>query len=256
MGKGLALEGAARRRNARSRAPGQQRAQAGPKPGYDKLSIMRTGILISVLLAAGAMTAMEQRRQAPTAPGKFDFYLLSLSWSPQYCTDMGDDPQDPQCAPGRRYGFVVHGLWPQNQDGNNPRTCSPAPRLEPQTANSMLDVMPSEQLIAHEWGSHGTCSGLPPEDFFKLTRAAFQKVKIPAKYQGPKANVTVPVKLFQQLLLDSNPGLKPEDFAMYCDDTYLREVRVCFDKNLNFRACGTHVRDACRIDAMLLRAVK
>jgi ribonuclease T2 len=217
---------------------------------------MRTGILISILLAAGAITATAQRRQAPTAPGKFDYYLLSLSWSPQYCTDMGDDPQDPQCAPGRRYGFVVHGLWPQNQDGNNPRTCSPAPRMDPQTANSMLDVMPSEQLIVHEWGSHGTCSGLAPGDFFKLTRAAFEKLKIPAKYQRPGANLTVPVPQFRQLLVQANPGLTPEDFAIYCDDTYLREVRVCLDKNLNFRACGTRVRDACRIDTMLLRAVK
>jgi ribonuclease T2 len=217
---------------------------------------MRTGILFSVLLAAAAMTATAQRRQAPSTPGKFDYYLLSLSWSPQYCTDMGDDPEDPQCAPGRRYGFVVHGLWPQNQVGDSPRTCSPAPRLDPQTANSMLDVMPSQQLVLHEWGSHGTCSGLQPGDFFKLTRAAFQKVIIPARYRGPSASLTVPVKQFRQSLVDANPGLKPEDFAIYCDDTFLREVRVCLDKNLRFRACGIRVHDACRIDAMLLRAVK
>jgi ribonuclease T2 len=217
---------------------------------------MRTGILISILLAAAAMTATAQRRQAPSTPGRFDYYLLSLSWSPQYCTDMGDDTEDAQCAPGRRYGFLVHGLWPQNQVGDSPRTCSPAPRLDPQTANSIRDVMPSEQLILHEWGSHGTCSGLPPGEFFKLTRAAFQKLQIPARYRGPNANLIVPVQQFRQSLVDANPGLKLADFAIYCDDTYLREVRVCLDKNLNFRACGTRVHDACRIDALTLRAVK
>jgi len=217
---------------------------------------MRIGIMIAIVLAAAAVSATAQRRQAPSTPGRFDYYLLSLSWSPQYCSDMGDDPEDPQCAPGRRYGFVVHGLWPQSQDGNNPRTCSPAPRLDPQTEKSMLDIMPSEQLILHEWGSHGTCSGLQPEDFFKLTRAAFQKVKIPAQYLGPKSALAVPVKQLRQSLTDANPGLRPDEFAIYCDDTYLREVRVCLDRSLNFRACGGRVRDACHIDTVILRAVK
>jgi len=217
---------------------------------------MRIGILASVFLGAAAMAATAQHRPAPSTPGKFDYYLLSLSWSPQYCSDMGDDPDDAQCAPGRRYGFVVHGLWPQSQDGNNPRTCTPAQTLDPQTAQSMLDIMPSEQLIVHEWGSHGTCSGLPSPEFFKLTRAAFQKLKIPAKYQAPSSTLTVPVKQFRQALVAANPGLKAENFAIYCDDTFLREVRVCLDKKLNFRACGAHVHDACRIDAMVLRAVK
>ncbi len=217
---------------------------------------MRIGIVIAIVLAAAAVSATAQRRQAPTTPGQFDYYLLSLSWSPQYCSDMGDDPEDPQCAPGRRYGFVVHGLWPQSQEGNNPRTCSPAPRLDSQTEKSMLDIMPSEQLILHEWGSHGTCSGLQPADFFKLTRAAFQKVKIPAQYLGPKSALAVPVKQLRQSLTDANPGLRPGEFAIYCDDTYLREVRVCLDKSLNFRACGGRVRDACQIDTVILRAVK
>ena len=217
---------------------------------------MRIGILASILLAASAVAGLAQHRQAPTTPGKFDYYLLSLSWSPQYCSDMGDDPDDAQCAPGRRYGFVVHGLWPQSEDGNNPRTCTPAPKLDPQTAKSMLDIMPSEQLIQHEWGSHGTCSGLPSPEFFKLTRAAFQKVKIPAQYQSPSSMLTVKVKQFRQALVAANPGLKPESFAIYCDETFLREVRVCVDKSLNFRACGARVHDACRIDAMILRAVK
>jgi len=217
---------------------------------------MRTGILITLLLAGAALIAPAQRRQAPTTPGKFDYYLLSLSWSPQYCSDMGDDPDDLQCAPGRRYGFVMHGLWPQSEDGTNPRTCSPAAKLDPQTAKSMLDIMPSNQLIIHEWGSHGTCSGMSSPDYFKLARTAFQKIRFAPKYQSPAKDMLVKVKDFRQAFLDANPGLKPENYALYCDDTHLREVRVCLDKNLNFRACGARVRDACRIDAMIMRAVK
>lgn len=210
-----------------------------------------------VLFTVFLVPAVAQKRDGPpTTPGKFDYYLLSLSWSPQYCSEMGDDPSDPQCAAGRHFGFVVHGLWPENQSGVNPRTCTPAPELDAQAEQAVLDIMPSHQLIVHEWGSHGTCSGLAPAEFFKLTRTASQKVKIPAKYQGPKATVVVPVKEFRQALIDANPGLKGENFALYCDDRFLREVRVCMDKSLNFRSCGERVKDACGLAKMVLQPVK
>jgi len=210
-----------------------------------------------ILFAALLLPAAAQRRDAlPSTPGQFDYYLLSLSWSPQYCLEMGDDPNDLQCAPGRRFGFIVHGLWPENQTGMNPRACKPAPALDPQTEKSMLDIMPSQQLVTHEWGAHGTCSGLPPANYFKLTRAAWQKVRIPAKYQAPPAPIVVPVKEFRQALVDATPGLKSENFALYCDERYLREVRVCLDKNLNFRPCGERIHDACGLAKMVLRPVK
>jgi len=218
---------------------------------------MRIVTLGLILFAALLLPAVAQKPGGPpTTPGKFDYYVLSLSWSPQHCMEMGDDPNDQQCAPGRRLGFVVHGLWPENQRGVNPRACKPAPALDPQTTKSAQDIMPSWQLVVHEWGAHGTCSGLPPAEFFRQTRVASQKVKIPAKYQSPKAPLVVPVKEFRQALIDANPGLKSENFAMYCDDRYLREVRVCMDKSLNFRACGERIRDACGLAKMVLRPVK
>jgi ribonuclease T2 len=218
---------------------------------------MRTLTVGLFLCATFVLPALAQRRDAPpSTPGKFDYYLLSLSWSPQYCLEMGDDPNDLQCGTGKHFGFVVHGLWPENQTGMNPRTCSPAQQLDPVTEKSVLDIMPSHQLVVHEWGAHGTCSGLPPADYFKLTRTAWQKVKIPAKYQAPKTPMVVPVKEFRQGLIDANPGLKSENFALYCDNRYLREVRVCLDKSLNYRSCGERVKDACGLAKMVLQPVK
>ena len=213
--------------------------------------------VVLIFFAALVVPALAQKGNGPPAsPGKFDYYLLSLSWSPQYCMDLGDDASEAQCAPGRRFGFVVHGLWPENQNGMNPRACKPAQTLDSQTEKSMLDIMPSHQLIAREWGVHGACSGLSPAEFFKLTRSAGQKLKIPAKYQAPHAPLVVPVKEFRQALVDGNPGLKSENFAIYCDDRFLREVRVCMDKNLNYRSCGERVRDSCGLAKMVLRPVK
>ncbi|MGZ5018083.1 MAG: ribonuclease T2 family protein, partial [Methylobacter sp.] len=38
-------------------------------------------------------------------PGKFDYYLLTLSWSPEHCAEVKNDKI--QCNGTERYGFVV-----------------------------------------------------------------------------------------------------------------------------------------------------
>ena len=188
--------------------------------------------------------------------GPFDYYLLSLSWSPQYCGTIGGEHADPQCAPDRHYGFVVHGLWPQNEHGQNPRACPSEEKLDNQTLQSMLDIMPSDMLIRHEWGSHGVCTGLNAKDFFAKTRTAFNQVKIPAKYKNPDKSMVVKVKEFREDLIKANDGLSEDKFAIYCDNRFLREVRVCVEQDLRFRSCGANIRNACGLDEMVLRAVR
>ena len=78
-----------------------------------------------------AFAQAPDRRQ--NEPGKFDYYVLALSWSPSYCEAARerapDRAPDRQCG-GRPYSFVVHGLWPQYEQGF-PSYCQvPAPRLD------------------------------------------------------------------------------------------------------------------------------
>ena len=96
-------------------------------------------------------------------PGRFDFYVLALSWSPSYCAASAERAPnrapDQQCG-GRPFAFVVHGLWPQYDKGF-PSFCQvPAPRLFRGIVEANLDLMPSPRLIFHDWDRHGTCSGL------------------------------------------------------------------------------------------------
>lgn len=132
--------------------------------------------LIAVL--AGVVTSdpvrAQDRRQ--NAPGEFDFYVLSLSWSPSFCeaaSERGNTGrnQQIQCG-GRPYSFVVHGLWPQ-YDRGFPNYCErPAPRLDRNIVSSMLDLMPAPGLIFNEWDKHGTCSGLGARAYFEMVRKA------------------------------------------------------------------------------------
>ncbi|CAB3778800.1 Ribonuclease [Paraburkholderia ultramafica] len=79
-------------------------------------TIARILIVLLVLFSPHVAEAKKSHDQgnAPAqrnVPGKFDYYVLSLSWSPDYCSGNAQDTQ--QCGPTKRFGFVPHGLWPQ-----------------------------------------------------------------------------------------------------------------------------------------------
>ena len=180
------------------------------------------------------------------APGRFDYYLLSLSWSPSYCAEDGMANRDPrQCGRDRRFSFVVHGLWPQNERGW-PAQCGRAQRdPSPALAASMLDIMPSPRLVAHEWETHGQCSGLPAPAYFDLTRRVRNRVIIPAAYVAPSRTLMVTGAEVERAFVAANPGMSPAMIAVQCDRTSLREVRVCVTRDGRPRACGADVRDRC-----------
>ena len=98
----------------------------GRRSGQAVARVLAAGLV----LAATDLAAAQDGRQ--NAPGQFDFYVLSLSWSPSFCAAaaerIGGRPSGPQCGP-RPYSFVVHGLWPQYDKGF-PEYCQvPAPRF-------------------------------------------------------------------------------------------------------------------------------
>ena len=177
----------------------------------------------------------------------FDFYVLSLSWSPSFCEE-NRGKGGLQCSKNapRPYAFIVHGLWPQNNKGwpenciNNPRT--PKKRL----INSMLDIMPSRGLIKHEWKKHGTCSGLSADGYFKKLRKAYQRIKIPKEFKALDDYKTVSPKMVESAFITANAGLKPNMIALTCSRNYLQEVRICMDKVLNFKPCPAVDKAACQ----------
>jgi len=119
---------------------------------------------ILLFLLAGLILGAQPRR---TAPGQFDFYVLSLSWSPDYCAGPAGARDRFQCAGPRKYGFVVHGLWPQFERGWPEECTTDRLNLAAPLRKDILEIMPSERLMNHEWRKHGTCSGLTPKQYFE-----------------------------------------------------------------------------------------
>jgi|SoiMethySBSTD1v2_1073268.scaffolds.fasta_scaffold02370_13 ribonuclease T2 len=203
------------------------------------------------------------RRGREHEPGVFDYYLLALSWSPTFCADVGDQRRDPQCSPrGRPYAFVLHGLWPQYERGW-PQDCNSPDRgyVPRPVASRMLDIMPSERLVFHEYRKHGTCSGLGVDGYFDLARRLHDKVRIPPRFVDlTDSRTTVSPGALMQDFMAANPGLEPDMIAVQCGGAgnRLKEVRICFDKGGNFRACGRNENQArlCRAERMYVPPVR
>ena len=228
---------------------------------FPRISISRLssafGLLIFAGLIAIAGTASAQDRRQ-NAPGEFDFYVLSLSWSPSFCeqaSERGGGRSQIQCG-GRPYSFVVHGLWPQYEHGFPDYCQRPAPRLDRNIVSSMLDLMPAPGLIFSEWDKHGTCAGLGARAYFETIRKARSAVKIPQDYLELSAPKTVAPAEIEEAFIKANPGLSSSAIAVTCDRTRLSEVRICMNKDLQFRACEEIDRRACRREQVTMPPIR
>ncbi len=187
------------------------------------------------------------RQHSDSRPGIFDFYVLTLSWSPEFCHGH---PQSPECQSGH-FGFIVHGLWPQFTDGY-PENCSSAPG--PSNPDSMTDIMPDAGLVRHEWSTHGTCSGLDADSYFKLVRQAFNSVHIPASLAAPHSGFSMTPDQIKEDFLNANPRLRRQNIAVSCGNNYLTAVSVCLSKSLEPTECGS-LRD-CRANSVRITPVR
>lgn len=198
----------------------------------------------------------ELQQEIPSASdADFDFYVLSLSWSPSFCAENGSRGNArQQCGTGRAYGFVAHGLWPQYERGY-PQSCNhhQANDLVPRDVVSALsDIMPSAGLMRHEWRKHGTCSGLNQRDYFATLRMAYQAVTIPPALRNVATLRRVDPQLIEKAFIAANPALPANAIAITCSRNHLQEVRICMDKNLKFRACNEVDCHSCRSRSVML----
>lgn len=195
--------------------------------------------------AGTSRAAPEKQATVPLGKG-FDFYVLSLSWSPTWCADNDAGGRTQQCRRGENNGFIVHGLWPQNERGY-PEYCSTreSDRVPESLGRTVLDIIPSMGLIGHQWRKHGSCSGLSQKDYFTVTRAAFDRIRLPAALEAKGGRRLAPDAV-EEAFIAANPGLSAGGMAVTCAGGQLEEVRICLNADLSFRACPAVDRAACR----------
>src|SRR5580704_5307242 len=219
--------------------------------------IARAAVAAGLLCAALVPSRAQDARQ--NEPGQFDFYVLSLSWSPSFCAAAAEryngQPSGMQCG-ARPYSFVVHGLWPQYEKGFPENCMQPSPRLYHGIVDQMLDLMPAPRLIYNEWDKHGTCSGLSPQAYFDTVRKARGAIKIPPDYVDLQQPLNVAPGAVQDAFVKANDGLTPGAIAVECDNRRLTEIRICLTKDLKFRDCPEVTKRACTRDQVTMPPVR
>ncbi|MDQ0319804.1 ribonuclease T2 [Pararhizobium capsulatum DSM 1112] len=206
---------------------------------------------------ASTSTAKKPEKTTAAVPvgTGFDFYVLSLSWSPSWCGENDPQGKTRQCDTARSHGLIVHGLWPQNDSGYEFCRSRDSDRVPETLGRQFLDIIPSMGLIGHEWRKHGTCSGLSQRDYFAVMRAAWNKLKLPpALKSGATASRSSPTEI-EASLVSANPGMTAGGVAVTCQSGQLEEIRICLDHNLGFRSCPEIDRGGCRARSLTLPAL-
>ncbi len=194
--------------------------------------------------------------RAQHTSGDFDYYVLSLSWSPTWCAIEGDSRGSPQCDDDKDFGWVLHGLWPQYEDGW-PADCRHSFRNPSRSDTAaMADIMGTSGLAWHQWNKHGSCSGLSPDDYFALSRDAYGYITRPQILRDLDRSVTLPASLIEEAFLKENTQLSPDQITITCRADRIQEARICLTKDLEPRDCGSDVIRDCTLNDALFDPIR
>lgn len=209
---------------------------------------MRACILAWLMLAGLA--------RADGTPGEFDYYVLSLSWSPNWCAIEGDARGSDQCDARHDHGWILHGLWPQYHKGW-PDYCQTAERPPSRgMTEDMADIMGTSGLAWHQWKKHGTCSGLSASAYYALSREAYETITRPDIFRRLDQAVKLPASVVEQAFLENNPGLEADGITITCRDGHIQEARICLSRDLAPVPCGPDVIRDCQMRDALFTPVR
>jgi ribonuclease T2 len=194
----------------------------------------------SVALAQAAQCVIPQslpsaRAESPplgaVREGTAAGFTLALSWSPQFCRGRGDAAQfATQCAAATPFGFILHGLWPEN-GRDDPQWCKPVKPLSRDQLRQSFCAMPSVVLQQHQWAKHGSCITPDPARYFRVAGLLYNAIKAPDMDRLSRARPNVGA--FKAAFARANPGISPDMISVTTERGWLEDVRICL--GLNYR---------------------
>jgi ribonuclease T2 len=168
-------------------------------------------------------------------------YTLAITWAPQYCRQNRDrDSARFQCGSGNRFGFTLHGLWPDGIGKDWPQYCKATPLLPRAVIAAHLCATPSAQLMQHEWAKHGTCmAGYTPARYFRQSTSLYRKLRYPDMDALSRQPLTAGG--LASAIAGVNPGMTAAMMRITADrQGWLDEVWLCLDKAFAPARCPAH----------------
>ena len=172
----------------------------------------------------------------------FDYYLLTLSWAPEFCATNTNGRASAECDSDKHMGLVVHGLWPQDNDGKWPESCSTTPPVASATVDHMMPIMPGQSLIQHEWAKHGTCSGLSAQAYFAAIEKLYTGLNVPDDFKRPSSSTRTSPAGIEKEFASANSA-SAEAFRVSCPQNEFSAVVICLSKDLHYQACPNTLKE-------------
>jgi len=210
-----------------------------------------TFLLLALACSLTGPSFAKHKKNNQPSQANFDYYLLTMSWAPEFCASNPKGKSSSECDPKKHYGFVVHGLWPQNNTGAYPHDCAPAQPVSQAIVQQMMPLMPDSGLIQHEWAKHGTCSGLSAQDYFDSIQKVFGNVKVPEEYRAPASMVTDSPSDIEKKFAEANNAPQGA-FRVSCPNADFAALEVCLTKDLQYQECATGLKE-CRAQELSIR---
>ena len=165
-------------------------------------------------------------------------YTLALTWAPEYCHKNARDPSAKfECQSGNRFGFTLHGLWPDGIGKEWPQYCTTTALLPPTVIKQHLCSTPSSQLLQHEWAKHGTCMQTTPADYFAKSTGLYGKLRFPDMDALSRAPLNA--GQLAAAFATANPGVPANAVRVTTNAKgWLDELWLCLDKNFGYTRCA------------------
>ena len=211
-----------------------------------------TIVLLVVLSCSLIGDGFAKHKKKPPSTG-FDYFLLTLSWAPEFCATNPNGRTSAECDPKKHMGLVVHGLWPQYDNGQWPQDCASTPPVASATVDHMMPIMPGKQLIQHEWAKHGTCSGLSVQDYFGEIEKLYDGLQVPDDFKKPSSSSQTGPSDIEQKFATANNAPQGA-FRISCPQNEFSAVEICLSKDFQYQACPTTVKE-CRAGQIEVRPV-
>lgn len=164
-------------------------------------------------------------------------YVLALSWSPQFCKERGDRKKNAaQCDVPKKYGFILHGLWPDGDGLKDPKWCKRVPAVSVAVMKQFFCATPSAELMQYEWAKHGSCVESDAERYFSAASRQFATLNFPDMEALSQSQTDVGA--FTAAFVAANPGLSADMVRLDVTPLgWLKELRLCLGKDYRPVSC-------------------
>lgn len=190
-------------------------------------------------IPSASISVPQIEQDGPTRLMPVAGYTLALSWSPEFCRNRQNSSRNARQCSGRdgNFGFIVHGLWPEGRGNAYPQWCPTRSTPSPAIIRQNLCMTPDVRLLAREWAKHGSCMGVRPQTYFRVTQVLWNSLRWP-DYDRISRNEELTAGDIRRAFAEANPYWEAQHIGLKINSRgWLQEMRLCYARDFKPTRC-------------------